>query len=253
LEKTATLMATFYGQKGGEELSRRLLLLGSGYLGESLGHSVSSASFILLEMMERRDQDPWPALVTLSDFFCKARFHTTPSFQNRLESPWDVTPEKQMLRATSGQGIINMHNTITHYAIERTRRFFTEEEYNYMKGAWAAFMGSPEEKSLALDSPGIDLANDYNRLYEIFSRHEAKSVVASLEGMIFSKQGRRQLGRFLIRALCDQYQGRYDPHYLTGLGAALWTVERYWNQAPIALNAIFQYLNFYFENIISRK
>jgi hypothetical protein len=49
--KTAVLMATFYAQAGGAELARRLLLLGSGYLQDSLGHSVSCTAFILLEML----------------------------------------------------------------------------------------------------------------------------------------------------------------------------------------------------------
>jgi hypothetical protein len=61
VEKTAVLMASFCAQQGGVNLARRLLLLGSGYLDDSLGHSVSCTAFILLEMLERKDQDPWPA------------------------------------------------------------------------------------------------------------------------------------------------------------------------------------------------
>jgi hypothetical protein len=64
-EKTAVLMATFFAQAGGADLARRLLLLGSGYLRDSLGHSVSCTAFILLEMLERADQDPWPVLATM--------------------------------------------------------------------------------------------------------------------------------------------------------------------------------------------
>lgn len=68
-KKTTILMATLYQQEGRAELARLLLLLGSGYLDQSLGHSVSCTAFILLEMLERVDQDPWPALVTLADYF----------------------------------------------------------------------------------------------------------------------------------------------------------------------------------------
>ena len=77
-ERAADLMAAFREQQGSAELARKLLLLGSGYLEGTLGHSVSCTAFILLEMMERSDQDPWPALATLSDYFCKGRFHATP-------------------------------------------------------------------------------------------------------------------------------------------------------------------------------
>jgi hypothetical protein len=79
-EKTAILMATFYAQAGGTELARQVLLLGSGYLKDSLGHSVSCTAFILLEMLERIDQDPWPAATILADYL-QGRF-LPPSLTN---------------------------------------------------------------------------------------------------------------------------------------------------------------------------
>ena len=251
-EKTTTLMATFYGQKGGGELSRRFLLLGSGYLGDSLGHSISVSALILLEMMERNDQDPWPVLSTLSYFFCQAQFYTTPSLQRPAEDIRGRTDDHHMMRATSGQGIINLHQSITRYAIERASRLFTEDEYHHMISSWTAFMGNKKEKGMLFEDAGVEPVTDYDQFFEIFSNEDAKSTVASLKGMISSKEGRQQLGRFLIRGICDQYQGRYDPHFLTGLGSALWVVERYWNQTPIALNGLFQYVDFYFESLKSR-
>src|SRR4030067_2101275 len=80
-EKAATLMAAFLAQKGGPEFARRVLLLGSGYLNDSLGHSVSCTAFILLEMLERGAEDCWPALSALADYFCKGRFHITPTLK----------------------------------------------------------------------------------------------------------------------------------------------------------------------------
>src|SRR4030042_6259263 len=76
-EKVTVLMAPFLDQQGGAELARRVLLLGSGYLDNSLGHSLSCTAFILLEMLERPDQDPWPALSGLADYFCKGKFYIT--------------------------------------------------------------------------------------------------------------------------------------------------------------------------------
>jgi hypothetical protein len=54
---------------GGAEFARRVLLLESGYLNNSLGHSVSCTVFILLEMLERKDQDFWQSLSVLADYF----------------------------------------------------------------------------------------------------------------------------------------------------------------------------------------
>jgi hypothetical protein len=97
----------------------------------------------------------------------------------------------------------------------------------------------------------MDPPKDYKQFFEVFSKLDAKSTVALLRGLIVSEEGRRQLGRFLIRGVADLYQGNYNPHYLTGLGSVLWVVEKYWNQTPVVMNALFQYLDFFFKGIKS--
>jgi hypothetical protein len=248
-EKATVSMATFCTRTGGAELARRLLLLGSGYLNDSLGHSVSCTAFILLEMLEPSDQDPWPALSTLADYFCKGKFHTTPPLRKTPAFPSNEIFDQHLLRATSGRGIVNLHHTITIYSMERVRHFFTEEEYNHMIGAWISFMEDKKLKLAVLDSPKMESPGGYTRFYEAFSRLEAKSVVVSLSEMIASPQGRAEMGRFLIKSLCDRYQGNYNPHYFTGLGSALWVVDQYWRQPPIVVNALHQYVDFLFESL----
>ena len=250
-EKTATCIATFHLQAGEVELARRLLLLGSGYLDPSLGHSVSCTAFILLEMLARKEEDLWPAFATLADYFCKGRFQTTPTLRKSAGLASDDNFHHLLLQATSGRGIVNLHHTITLYAMERVRHLFSKEEYNHMMNAWIAFMGDKDEKQLTVKIPRREYPYDYNRFYETFSEMDAKSVAANAGGMIASSQGRQQLRRFLIKALCDKYQDNYNPHYITGLGSALWVIDRYWNQGPIALNALFQYLDFFFDGLKS--
>jgi len=248
-EKAAVLMATFHAQAGGTDLARRLLLLGSAYLNPSLGHSVSCTAFILLEMLERSDQDPWPALATLADYFCKGGFYVTPALRKTPAFPSNEIFDQHLLRATSGRGIVNLHHTITIYAMERVRHFFTKEEYNHMIGSWIGFMGDKTLELIMLDSLKTDLQGDYNRFYETFSTLDAKSVVAPMGEMIASPQGRGRLGRFLIKGLCDHYRGNYNPHYLTGLGSALWVADQYWKQPPIVINAFYQYVDFLFDSL----
>ena len=248
-EKATLSMATFYAQAGGAELARRLLLLGSGYLNHSLGHSVSCAAFILLEMLERSDQDPWPTVSILADYFCKGGFHTTPPLRKTSAFPSTDIFDQHLLRASSGRGILNLHHTITIYSMERVRHFFTEEEYNHMIGAWISFMEDKKSKLVVFDSPKMQTSGGYTRFYEDFSRHEAKSLVASMGEMIGSPQGRAEAGRFLIKSLCDHYQGNYNPHYLTGLGSALWVADQYWKQPPIVMNAFYQYIDFLFDSL----
>ena len=245
-EKTMLLLCAFLEQQGGDELLRRLLLLGSGYLNESLGHSVSCTAFILLELIERSGIDAAPALWLLADYFCKGGFHTTPSLG---AGPMPGPLAGHLSRSVTGTGFVDLHHTITLYAIERTSSFFTPEEHDHMIACWLQFMGNKQGEPRSFSSGGkID---DYARFYESFSRLDADAVLDLTGGMISSPDDRSRLCSFLITAVCDLYQGAYNPHYLTGLGSLLWVVNTYHHDVDIVRNAIHQYLGFYFRNMKS--
>jgi hypothetical protein len=112
-----------------------------------------------------------------------------------------------LLQANSGQGIVNLHHTITVYTLERVRHFFSKEEYQLMIGAWIAFMQGKETEQLRLESRETKSLNDYDEFYKTYSKLDAKSLIASVAQMMGSQQSRQQLGHFLTRGLCDLYQG----------------------------------------------
>jgi hypothetical protein len=250
-EKTAALMAAFLNQKSGVEFARRLLLLGSGYLNNSLGHSVSCTAFILSEMLERMDVDPWPALSALAFYFCKGRFSTTPALRKSNPFTEKQSSDHPMLRATSGKGFVPLHHTITRYAIERVRRFLGQEDYIHMVNAWTDSMGDKGKEKVSLEGASSEPAKEYDQFYERFSTLKTKPVVASLSSMIGSQEGRQKIKHFLVQGVCDKYQGAYDPHYLTGLGSALWVLDQYWQDARLVTNGLEQYLDFFFSGIKS--
>ncbi len=250
-EKTAALMATFLNQASGAELARRLLLLGSGYLNSSLGHSVSCTAFMLLEMLERTEMDPWPALSALALYFCKGRFSTTPALKTSNPFTEKQASNRQMLRATSGTGFVPLHHTITRYAIERARRFLGQEDYIHVVNAWMDFLGDKGEERVSLGGAASEPVKEYDPFYKTFSALETKPVVASLSPMAGSQEGRHKIKRFLIQGVCDKYQGAYDPHYLTGLGSALWVLDQYGQDVPLVTNSLVQYLDFFFSGIRS--
>ena len=251
-EKAAVLMTAFHAHQGGTQLARRLLLLGSGYLDRTLGHSISCTAFILLEMLAHPGRDPWPVLAPLAYYFCRGRFYQTPVLRKSIAPNSDKTLDHHLLQATSGRGIVNLHHTITVYALEHVRRFFSREEYLHLIGMWIEFMGKKEVRPIDLNSRRIEAADDYGRFNRLFSRLEPEPVVQSLAGLMASSQDRRQLSRFLIKAVCDHYQGNYNAHNLTGLGSALWFVDQFWNQPPVAVNALYQYLDFFFGDLKSK-
>lgn len=252
-EKVATLMAGFMAEKGGQEFARRILLLGSGYLNESLGHSVSCTAFILLEMLERGGEDSWPALSALANYFCKGRFHTTPNLKKSASAAVKKDFSRFMIRATSGRGIVNLHHPITLYAIERTRKFLSQEEYDHMVDAWVGFMGDKREGEVHLAGMKPEPIEDYGRFYELFTRMDAKRLTASLKEMIISEEGQRKLGRFMVQSVCEKYQGDYNPHYLTGLGSVLSIMDQYRDQPIIVSNGFYQYLDFFFSGLRSQN
>jgi len=242
-ERVAALLNAFLKQKREAEMARNLLLLGSGYLDQSLGHSVSCTAFILLEMIERSDQDPWPALSRLAQYFCEGRFHTTPALRGKA-LPSEQALNRHLLRATSGDGIVNLHHTITRYAIERVRHLLSEEEYAHMISCWVGFMGAKRLKTPSPISPSEALT-EYEGFRQHLSNRAEKPALSCLGGMTSSKEGRQRLGRYLIKGICDLYQGNYDPHFLTGLGSALWVVNSYWDRPAIAISALRQYVNYF--------
>ena len=57
------------------------------------------------------------------------------------------------------------------------------------------------------------------------------------------------MGKYLVKGVADLYQGNYDPHYLTGLGSALWVINEYRDEPQIAVNALRQYVNYFFAGL----
>ncbi len=245
---TANALKAFLEQKGIMALSRNLLLLGSGYLNDSLGHSISCTAFILLEMLSRPDDDPWPVLVCLADYFCKGRFNTTSPAISAESNISEKALEEKLLQATAGYGIVNLHHTITFYAIEQVRHLFNFKAYQHLLQAGIRFMGIKSKDSRKIE-PADTVPPGYKQFYGQFSKKDLNSVLPALLAMTRSQSDRRRLGRYLIKGVCDLYQGHYNPHYLTGLGSALWIIENYWNNSHLISAALGQYLEFFFDGI----
>jgi hypothetical protein len=248
-KKTAALMEAFHQQQGGQELTRRLLLLGSGYLNRSLGHSISCTAFILLEMLERKNQDPWPVLTALADYFCKGRFAETPELITDHASNGNGAPQDHLLRAVSGRGILNLHYPITLYAMERVRFLFDEAQYNHLIAQWIKFMGDKTADRTDNPEPVEGSITDYAEFTERFTEYDMEPILQWAAGMIETPGKRTILGRYLIKAVCDQYQGRYNPHNLTGLGSTLWIMENWWDQPEISLAALYQFVDYFFDDV----
>lgn len=248
-KETALLLESFLSLQGAQELSRRLLLFGGGSseLKASLGHSISCTAFLLLEMMARPDLDHWPTIAVLADYFCKLKLGAHAGSYDSGASSAEETVQRHMPRAVSGTGIVNLHHPMTIYALERVRHLFTAEEYNGLVDAWVSFMRDKEEEKPAFDFTENGPIESYSQFYRLFSKLETGPVVSALMPMLDSPEGHRQMGRFLIKGVSDLYQGKYNPHHLTGLGSTLWVTHRFHEQKSIAGGALFQFVSYFFD------
>jgi len=246
-EKVALLSDTLVERHGLREFIRRLLLLASGYLGQSLGHSVSCTAFILLELLERPGAT-WPGLFLLADYFCKGGFSVTPPFNGEDRG---LPLDDSLSRSVTGTGFVDLHHTITLFAIERTRSFFTPGEYLHMVRAWEAFMGDKEASPRSF-APGGKIS-DYAQFRDSFDRLDVDLMLDLTGEMLASPSDRSRLCAFLTAGVCDLYQGNYNPHFLTGLGSLLWLINTRHHDVALVQNGLYQYLGFYFKNMKSES
>ncbi len=82
--------------------------------------------------------------------------------------------------------------------------------------------------------------------FEAFSAKKVDEMTLRLSSYLDTEQKRLQMGEFLVRGVCDLYEGDYDPHFLTGLGSVLWLINRYHSNRTLAMTALHQYLAYYF-------
>ncbi len=248
VSKTAGLMKVFFDQQGGEELARKLLLLGSGYVDSSLGHSISCSAFILLEMIRQGENDPWPALATLADYFCKGGFYRESNLQTATLSVYREAYLLEVERAVSGTGIVELHHTITLYAIERCRYLFAEDEYEHLLTKWAGMMKNKRVDLKSSTEKPAELS-DYSDFAALFVRHKPESLIPYIKGALNSKSLRYQLGGYIVKGVLELYNGKYNPHSLTGLGSALWVMDTFSEYPKIVINGWLQYLDFFYSDI----
>ena len=253
VETTAATLASFLARAGPLPLARHLLTLGSGYLNRSLGHSISCTAFMLMEMDVRREEDPWPVLVSLAKYFCKGNFSKKPALHYSAISDYPEVYLLDLKRAVSGRGIGPLHHTITLYAIERGRHFLDHPEYDHALTMWNKMLGDKAEDLLPVNQVASLPLPDYSTFYQKFSESDPIQIVDLAQKSLDSKDERNRLAHYLIKAVLQSYNGYYNPHYLTGLGAALWVMDRFHEHPDVVLTCLHQYLDFFYTGVEVRS
>ncbi len=242
-------MAEFLKKVGHAQFAKQLMLLGSGFLNRSLGHSVSCTAFILFEMINRKGEDPWPVLVLLAQYFKSGAFQESPKLQYSAISDYPEVYQTEVRRAVSGSGIVALHHLLTLYAIEKSRHFFEHHEYDHLLTMWAHMMIDKTENLRPVEDFGPARIQDFKHFYGIFLQQDHVLILSMLKSTLNTKSERKKIQNYLIKSVLEIYNGRYNPHNSTGLGASIWVIERFYDQPVIVLNALWQYLDFFFSGI----
>lgn len=253
VETTAATLSSFLARAGPLPLAKHLLILGSGYLNRSLGHSISCTAFLLMEMDIRREEDPWPVLVSLAEYFCKGNFSKKPTLTYSAISDYPEVYLLDLKRAASGRGIGPLHHIITLYAIERSRHFLDHQEYDHALTMWNKMLGDKAEDLVPVNEVATLPLPDYATFYQKFLESDPIKILEVAKKSLKSVDERNRLAQFLIKAVLQCYNGYYNPHYLTGLGAALWVMDRFHEHPDVVLTCLNQYLDFFYTGVEVRS
>ena len=250
VEATAATLYAYLTRAGPIPLASNLLIQGSGYLDQSLGHSISCTTFMLLEMIFRRDEDPWPVLAAIGEYFCDGNFSQRPKLQYSAVSDYPEVYILDLKRAVSGTGIVALHHTITLYAIERSKHFWDHSEYDHGLTMWRRMLGDEEEDLYPIEEIAAEPLLDFTTFYQMFLQADQTILLSYARQALGSEKERHRFAGFLIKAVLRCYDGQYNPHYLTGLGSSLWIMDRFHSHVDIVLSGLHQYLDYFFSGVV---
>ena len=114
---------------------------------------------------------------------------------------------------------------------------------------WMQMLADKQENLIPVEEFTTEISPSFPHFFTVFSKYDPMPVVNMVKDMLNSKEDRARLENYLIKSVLRCHNGRYNPHYLTGLGASLWVIENFYNQPIIVLNALLQYLDFSFSGI----
>jgi hypothetical protein len=237
--EAAALLASLWEREGGPSVARKLLLLGSGYVRETLGHSLSCTSFILLELLDRPEEDPWPTLFALAEYCCRGGFAATPPPER-----WEGAPAEpargDVLRAASGEGLVALHDLLTLYGIERSKHLLDDGARRRLYGAWSEYLGDKPCSPVQAAVP----ASGEEELSAAVQNFQPEEAALAAAGLLAAEDGRVRLGRLVVRVLAEWHRAKANPHNVTGLGCLLWLLDRWRDDPEIRATALRQYFGY---------
>ncbi len=242
VEETAAAMDTINRKNGSGALGAQLLRLGSGYLDGSLGHAVSCTSFILQELGDRGPSSCWPSISVLADYFCKGGYAEEDETGTVTER--EETIGENILRAVSDTGIASLHDTLTIFAIAKSRPNLDDSTYFRLVGSWIRYLGDKRAEPFRVKRSSGEGRLEFGEFEDLFLAGDVEKLVTRASAMLTGEEGVALLSDYLLRGVIRNQGNRADPHVFTGLGSIRWVIGTHWDSPDVKPTALYQYLDY---------
>jgi hypothetical protein len=206
-------------------LSQTLLAVGSKFIPNTLGHSISCFYPVVEDLIYTNSR--YRNAAVLSYLMYLARFDISESILKDVEektgSPEDYG--ELLKRSASGAGIINLHHMITFYILMTWERVRFNKENASPFGIledWIAGKEIDETRETFVKTSNFTerLPESYSEFSDKFSLKELDQSIGLVFELITEKP--KSAYDWLIRCYAENYEPtRWNPHYYTSLYCAL--------------------------------
>ncbi len=204
-----------------ERLFNSLMRLGTQNLADTIGHSISCFYPVLTEMFAADHPASGTALLSLIMYFCRYRY-THKNYKKKTE-PFEGSKSKLLRRCAKDHTIFDLHQMITFYTMQSWEQEVWNDNQLIPWSKLSAWTANKTEADYAEYVSEKDNSSQIPETYAewdvIFRGHDQKKII-TVACQLVSRDWEKTCD-WLFRAYCDYYTPDWDPHYFTGLYAAL--------------------------------
>jgi len=241
-----------------DDLSHLLIQIGSRYIGNSLGHSLSCFYPVVSDYINNDSSFAANSLLSYVMYLCrydlsekqqKDIWHSFSGKQTKNNFSFDYN--QLTYRCASGEGIINLHHMITLaiFVLWESNDFADYPPYNILLD-WIDDKEIDKKQKRIIEDIAYDiaLADNYQEFKTEFDFSKLDSSIKKY--FAFLKKDFDQAVDWLFRLYADNLGEEWNPHYITGLYAALVLYSSEKLDKKAAEMAIYQAIKYFADEYI---
>lgn len=234
-----------------EDLCQLLLDLGSVYIPDTLGHSISCFYPVIKDIIDTNHPATATALFSLIAYLGRFDYEENVLDQKLHDSEPDDY-NKLLKKSASGKGIVNLHHMITFYIMtDWGKAAFNSKGIVPFKILTDWVDDKEIDRELEKEVSEIDISENitsYQLFSNVFSPEDLKTSAHTLIYLLDTEPERAV--DWVFRRYTDFYTPDWDPHYYTSLFCA---IRLYFSNDKVNKTAcrmaIYQAVQYFFEGI----